>query len=68
MRGWMWSLGKALEGVGLVVVLVGLVISVQTGMRDEGMKSMTYETYGLAAGAAFFIVGILLERASGGKG
>lgn len=67
MKGWMWSVGKALEGLGLIVILVGLLVSVQTGMRDEGMKSMTYEAYGLAAGGAIFFVGLLLERASGGK-
>lgn len=68
MRGWLWSIGKALEGLGLIVILVGLLVSVQTGMRDEGLKSMKYETYGLAAGATLFIVGFLLERGSGGKG
>ena len=66
-RGWLWSLAKALEGLGLVVILLGLVLSVQTGMRDEGMKSMTYELYGLVAGGVIFVVGWVLERTVGRK-
>ena len=66
-RGWLWSLAKALEGLGLVIILLGLLLSVQTGMRDEGMKSMTYEAYGLGAGGAMFFVGWLLERTVGRK-
>ena len=68
MKGWLWSLGKALEGLGLIVILIGLLVSVQTGMQDEGLKSMKYETYGLAAGGALFLVGFLIERSTGGKG
>jgi len=64
-RAGLWSVAKALEGVGLVVILVGLLVSVQTGMRDEGLKSMIYEAWGLAAGGALFFVGLLLERLSG---
>ena len=37
------------------------------GMQDEGLKSMKYETYGLAAGGALFLVGFLIERSTGGK-
>lgn len=66
-RAFLWQVGKALEGVGLVVVLVGLLISVQVGMRDEGLKSMTYEAWGLAGGGGLFFVGLLLERMSGGR-
>ena len=65
--GWLWSVGKALEGLGLVIVLVGLVVSVQTGMRDEGMKSMTYEAWGLAVGGGVFFLGLVLERMAGGR-
>ena len=67
MKGWLWSLGKALEGLGLIVILIGLLVSVQTGMQDEGLKLMKYETYGLAAGGALFLVGFLIERSTGGK-
>ena len=66
-RGFVWTLAKALEGVGLVIVLVGLVLSVQTGMQDEGMKSMTFEAWGLAIGGGLFFVGLALER-FGGRG
>ena len=66
-RGFVWTLAKALEGVGLVIVLVGLVLSVQTGMQDEGMKSMTFEAWGLAIGGGLVFVGLALERV-GGRG
>ena len=64
-RAGLWSVAKALEGVGLIVILVGLLVSVQTGMRDEGLKSMMYEAWGLAGGGALFLLGVVLERLSG---
>ena len=64
MRG-LWVLAKGLEGLGLVVVLVGLVTSIQLGMRDEGLQSMKYESYALVGGGAVFLVGWLLERRIG---
>ena len=57
-----WGLGKLLQGVGLVVVLVGVVWSISYGLEDEGLKSMMYEFRGLAVGGALFTVGWLLER------
>jgi hypothetical protein len=62
------SLAKLLEGVGLIVILVGLVMSVQLGMRDDGLESMTSEAYGLAIGGGMFLAGWLLERALGARG
>ena len=58
-------LAKFLEGSGLLIILVGLMMSVEMGMRDEGLSSMRAETYGLAFGCALFAVGWLLERALG---
>lgn len=58
-------LAKVLEGSGLLIILVGLMMSVEMGMRDEGLSSMRAETYGLALGGALFAVGWLLERALG---
>lgn len=63
----LWLLAKALEGLGMVVVLVGLVLSIQLGFQDEGLKSMKYESYALVAGGAIFLLGMLLERRIGAR-
>lgn len=62
MRKQVFWAGKALEGIGLVVILVGVVISIQLGMNEEGLASMKYEGTALLAGGACFAVGWLLER------
>lgn len=59
---WLWLLAKGLEGLGMIVVLVGLVISMRLGFQEEGLKSMKYESYALAGGGAIFLAGMLLER------
>jgi hypothetical protein len=66
MRTW-WLLAKGLEGLGMVVVLVGLVTSIQLGFQDEGLKSMKYESYALIAGGAIFLVGMAIERRIGAR-
>jgi len=63
----LWLLAKGLEGLGLVVVLVGLVTSIQLGFRDEGLQSMKYESYALLGGGAIFLAGMLLERRIGAR-
>jgi hypothetical protein len=63
----LWLLAKGLEGLGMVVVLVGLVTSIQLGFQDEGLKSMKYESYALVAGGAIFLVGMILERRMGAR-
>jgi hypothetical protein len=60
-------LAKFLEGLGLLIILVGLMMSVEMGMRDEGLSSMRAETYGLAAGGVLFAIGWFLERALGSR-
>ena len=65
MRSSLYTLAKVLEGLGLIVILVGLMISVQMGMNDETMKSMYSEAYGLLVGAGLFGAGWLLERIVG---
>ena len=64
-RSWLWYLAKGLEGVGLVVVLWGVVVSMQLGFGDEGLSSMKAEFYGLAIGGGCFAAGWLLERSLG---
>jgi hypothetical protein len=61
-RRLIWGLAKLLEGVGLVVVLVGLFWSISFGLQEEGLKSMVYEFRGLFVGGALFALGLLLER------
>jgi len=61
----LWLLAKGLEGLGLVVVLVGVVTSIQLGFHDEGLQSMKYESYALLSGGALFLAGFLLERRIG---
>ena len=68
MRGrWLWYLGKALEGLGMVVVLVGVVVSIQLGLDEEGLASMRYEGTALALGGGLFLLGWLCERAASGR-
>ena len=64
---YLWLLAKGLEGLGMVIVLVGLVLSIQLGFQDEGLKSMKYESYALVAGGAIFLAGMLLERKIGAR-
>jgi hypothetical protein len=64
-RHQLWMLAKGLEGVGMVVVLVGLVLSVELGFRDEGMTSQYAELIALLVGMLLFGIGFLIERLTG---
>jgi len=64
---YLWLLAKGLEGLGMVIVLVGLVLSIQLGFQDDGLKSMKYESYALLAGGAIFLAGMLLEKRIGAR-
>ena len=61
----LWLLAKGLEGLGMTVVLVGVVTSIQLGSREQGLASMKYESYALVIGGALFLAGWLLERKLG---
>ena len=62
---WAYLLAKGLEGLGMLVVLVGLVMSIELGFQDEGLESMRYEGYALLVGGGLFLGGWVLERALG---
>lgn len=62
-----WRLAKALQAVGLIAVLVGLLLSVDAGMRDESLESQRMELLGLMLGGGVFVAGWVLERAVGGR-
>jgi len=67
-RSALWKLAKALEALGLVIVLVGVMWSVTLGFGDRGLESMGIEFQGLAVGGLLFAIGWVLERAVGSRG
>ena len=60
-----YGLGKALQGVGLLVVFVGLSLSIGEGQLSSSLDSMWIEVYCLLGGMALFGVGILILGRSG---
>ncbi|MAF66472.1 MAG: hypothetical protein CMJ84_12550 [Planctomycetes bacterium] len=64
---FLYKLGKLLEGLGLLVILVGLSMSIGVGLEDDGLASMAAEFQGLMVGGALFALGYLLERGAGGR-
>ena len=66
-RSKLWYLAKTLEFVGMVLVLVGLLMSIDLGMHDEGLASMSYEGKGLLLGGALFFIGWMIERSIGAR-
>lgn len=67
MGGPLYTFAKVLEGIGLLVILGGVMLSVQLGMQDSSMESMTSEAYGLAIGAGLFGLGYVIERSVGAR-
>jgi hypothetical protein len=63
----LWKLAKALEGLGLVVILVGVMWSINLGFQDRSLESMGYEFRGLGVGGALFALGWLIERKLGAR-
>ncbi len=62
---WLWYLAKGLEGLGMVIVLAGVVLSIRLGLDEQGLASMRYESIALALGGGIFLVGWWCERAAG---
>ncbi len=66
-RPLLWYLAKGLEGLGLLVVLWGIILSISLGVGEEGLQSMKVEGYGLLAGGVLFLLGWALERGLGSR-
>lgn len=65
---FLFYLAKGLEGLGMVVVLGGVLLSMKLGIGEEqGFESMKAESYGLAIGGGLFLAGWLLERSIGAR-
>jgi hypothetical protein len=62
----MYGLGKTLQGLGLLVIFIGLSVSMGAVQLSSSLDSMWVELYGLLGGMALFTVGYLILRASGG--
>ncbi|MEM7311475.1 MAG: hypothetical protein AAF682_32740 [Planctomycetota bacterium] len=67
MHKRIWLLAKLLQGLGMILVLVGVILSMRLGFQDQALESMQYEMNGLLGGGGLFLVGWLLERWSGGR-
>ena len=57
-----WRFAKLLELIGLAIVLAGVLMSIDLGLKEEGLKSMGVEFQGLGIGGGVFLTGYLLER------
>ena len=60
-----YRFAKALEGIGLIVILVGLLISLDQGLGGAGLEAMRAETLGLGLGILLFVCGYVVERTLG---
>jgi len=63
----LWWLAKILEGIGMVIVLLGVFVSMSAGFEGRGLESMAYEFQGLFVGGGLFLVGVLIERSIGAR-
>ena len=66
-RGAIWWAAKGLEGAGMIIVLVGVLLSMRLGFEDRSLESMEWELRGLLAGGGMFLVGYLIERRIGAR-
>jgi hypothetical protein len=67
MKKVVWWIAKGLEGLGMLIVLVGVFYSISLGLEDDGLSSMKAEMQGLMVGGGMFVVGWLLERSVGSR-
>ena len=67
-RGTLWTFAKALEGVGMIIVLVGLLLSIELGVKEgDSLASMKYEMQALGIGGMLFLLGYVIERRLGAR-
>ncbi|MBI3818289.1 MAG: hypothetical protein HY286_06320 [Planctomycetes bacterium] len=67
MKTLLYQSGRLLQAVGMAVVLVGIFLSVEEGVKEtgtSGFHSMAIEFRYLGIGGAVFIVGFLISRFS----
>lgn len=58
-------IGKGLQALGLLIVLVGLVVSIGLGSMEQGLHAMWVELQALFGGALLFAIGTFLQRRAG---
>ena len=66
-RGALHGVAKMLQGLGLILVLVGVLLSIRLGWGQEGLEAMRWEMIGLMGGGLVFLLGWLLEARIGGR-
>jgi hypothetical protein len=66
-KATMWKVAKAFEGLGLVVIAVGVLGSIELGFHDRGLESMGIEYRALGVGGALFAIGWIIERKLGAR-
>jgi hypothetical protein len=64
-KATLWKVAKGLEGLGLVVIAVGVLGSIELGFHDRGLESMGLEFRALGIGGGLFAVGWIIERKLG---
>ncbi len=57
--------GKGLQALGLLIILVGLLVSIGLGSMEQGLHSMWVELQALGGGVLLFAIGTLLLRHAG---
>ena len=62
-----YKVGKALQGLGLMVVFIGLSLSMGAVQLSSSLDSMWIEVYGLLGGLALFGVGYLILGSESGS-
>lgn len=65
MKHFLYQTGRALQVVGMAIVLIGIFLSVEEGIREtgtSGFRSMAIEFRYFGIGGAVFIVGWMINR------
>ena len=62
-----YTIGKALQALGLMVVFIGASLSIGSVQLSSSLDSMWIEVYGLSGGLALFGVGYLILGSESGS-